>query len=81
MDFDDWEIFDCSHADEILTREELKKRVDEEWDLMNEIEKSGRIRNGDPTFLEYVLSLMNNQNSNKVELNELTKQYKIHKNN
>ena len=68
---------DDSHADETLTREELQKRVDEEWSYMSETEKSGRLRDGDPKFLEFVLSSMYCQNANKVELNELSNEYKI----
>lgn len=65
------------HREEILTRDELQKRVDEEWSYMSEAEKSGRLRDGDPTFLEFVLSSMYSQNANKVELNEYTNEYKI----
>ena len=70
-----WEAMDYSHADETLTYEELSKIVDEEWKSMDDLEKFCRIRDGDPTWYEFIFSSM--KKGETVELNSATQEYKI----
>jgi len=64
-----------------LTLEELRILVEEERENMHSQERYIRIRDNDPTFLEYVLSwasqkLKDNPEA-KILINELTYEYKI----
>lgn len=62
----------------ILTKAELIIEADEEWNSMSEDEKHFRITNGDPTFLQYVLSCFSKaEDADKIEISEFNKTYKL----
>ncbi len=66
---------DYNDYDREISLDELSKEVDEEHDMMSEEEKYCRIRDCEPTFLQFALSSMNHQKMKKAIINEYT--YKI----
>jgi len=54
------------------TLEELKKSVNEEWELMSEDEKYFRAIHGDPTYLSWVLGYVSDRmkDTYKIEIDE-----------
>ncbi len=56
---------DYNDYDREISLDELSKEVDEEHDIMSEEEKYCRMRDCEPTFLQFVLSSMNHQKKNK----------------
>jgi hypothetical protein len=63
--------------DRIITLDELIKEVDEEHENMSEEEKYCRLRDCNPTFLHYCLSMMHFKKLDKALVNEFT--YKFEK--
>jgi len=71
-DYDNFDDFD-----EVLTLSQLSKEVDEEYECMSEEEKYCRLRDCDPTFLEYCCSFMHSNNLDKITINRFN--YKCEK--
>ena len=66
----------------IYTLEELKEKVDKEYECMSKEEKYMRIKHVEPTFLEYVLSWAGNEalkENERIKINEMTNEYEITK--
>ena len=63
--------------DRVVTLDELSLEVDEEYNNMSEEEKYCRLRDNDPTFLQYCYSLMGSSKTEKAVINEYT--YKFEK--
>jgi len=63
----------------IFTIEELDKAVDEEYSFMSEEEKYCRMRDVEPTYLEWVLSLASSkiQPGQKIEVDEDNRMFRI----
>jgi len=68
---------DYGDHDRAVSLDVLSKEVDEEYEMMSEEEKYRRMRDCEPTFLQYVLSLMNHQKAENVTINEYTNKIKI----
>ena len=58
--------------DRIITLAEISVDVDEEYNNMSAEEKYGRLRDNEPTFLQYCCSLMNSGKIEKAVINEYT---------
>ena len=63
--------------DRVVTLDELSIEVDEEYNNMSEDEKYRRLRDNEPTFLQYCRSLMGCSKIEKAVINEFT--YKFEK--
>lgn len=63
--------------DRVVTLDELSIEVDEEYNNMSEDEKYRRLRDNEPTFLQYCCSLMSFSKIEKAVINEST--YKFEK--
>lgn len=63
----------------IFTIEELEKAVEEERGYMSEEEKYLRLKHGDPTYLEWVLSSISIKigSGQKIEVDEDNRMYRI----
>ena len=63
--------------DRIVTLDELRVEVDDVYNNMSEEEKYWRLRDNEPTFLQYCCSLMGSGKIEKAIINEYT--YKFEK--
>lgn len=76
-----WQQFKdgIEESSSIFTIEELDKAVEEEYSFMSEEEKYCRMRDGDPTYLEWVLSSVSNKikPGQKIEVDEDNHMYRI----
>ena len=76
-----WEQFKdgLEESSSIFTIEELEKAVIEERGYMSEEEKYFRLKNCDPTYLEWVLSSVYNriESGQKIEVDEYNHMYRI----
>ena len=69
--------YDSSWGSEIYSLYELKSAVDEEESRMGDSEKYVRLRDGNPTFLAYVLSASKLKENQFVEVDENNERYRI----
>jgi len=76
-----WQQFrdGLEESSSIFTIDELDRAVDEEYSLMSEEEKYCRMRDGSPTYLEWVLSSasIKIQPGQKIEVDEDNHMYRI----
>lgn len=70
--YDDYEDFD-----EVVSFDELKKEVNEEYSSMRDEELYMRTITNDPTFCQFVLSFMSINKLKKLLINRYTYKYKI----